>query len=190
MKNPSFHWGSTLLLAGALGATLAGTSCTAEDELDALDELAAPGDADEDERSGADHDGGECHDAPQCETRTIDLWPPNHGWRYFDVEDCLESVHSCDGHWEAKLLYITSDEPVNSTGDGNTAPDIACDEHGFAVRSERKGNGDGRVYDVHIEVKDHHERKTHVVCEVEVDHDQGPHGEAVDSGDAYSVPCS
>jgi hypothetical protein len=184
MKTPSFRVCSTLLLAGALTATLAGTSCMAEDELDDLErgDLMAM-DMEDEARSGADghHHGG-------CEGEEIDLWPPNHAWHYFSVEDCLKQVHACGG--DAKILYITSDEPVNSTGDGNTAPDIMCDAHDFAVRAERKGNGDGRVYEVHIELEHHHHHEQHVVCRIEVDHDQGPHGDAVDSGDAYAVECS
>lgn len=177
MKMTKIRMGSILVLAGALTATLAGTSCTAEDDLDDLE-------LEDEERSGY-HDH---HDHDACEGEEIDLWPPNHQWHYFDVEDCLAQMHACDG--DAKILYITSDEPVNSSGDGNTAPDITCNEHSFAVRSERKGNADGRVYDVHIEIEDHHHHKQHVVCEVEVDHDQGPQGDAVDSGDAYTVHCS
>jgi hypothetical protein len=184
MKTQSFRICATVVLAGALTTTLATTSCTAEDEPEDLELEDLESMEDEDEaRSGA---GGHEHDA--CEGEEIDLWPPNHQWHYFDVEDCLAQMHACDG--DAKILYITSDEPVNSTGDGNTAPDIACDEDSFAVRSERKGNANGRVYDVHIELEDHHHHKQHVVCEVEVDHDQGPQGDAVDSGDEYTVYCS
>jgi hypothetical protein len=186
MKTPSFRMCSTLVLAGALTATLAGTSCTAEDELEDLEDLESM-EMEDEARSGAHGHGGNGHQHA-CEGEELDIWPPNHMWRYFDVEDCLAQMHACNG--DAKILYITSDEPVNSTGDGNTAPDIACDEHSFAVRSERKGNADGRVYDVHIELEDHHHEKQHVVCEVEVDHDQGPWGDAVYSGDAYTVYCS
>lgn len=185
MKTPSFRICATVVLAGALTTTLATTSCTAEDEPEdlGLEDLESM-EAEDEVRSGAG--GGHHHGA--CEGEEIDLWPPNHTWRYFDVEDCLEQMHACEG--DAKLLYITSDEPVNSTGDGNTDPDIMCDAHSFAVRSERKGNGDGRVYDVHIEIDHHHHGKQHVVCEVEVDHDQGPQGDAVDSGDGDPVYCS
>jgi hypothetical protein len=187
MNKPNFRLGSALLLGGVLAATFAGTSCTAEDELEDFEELEVL-ELEDEARSGADghHDGGHHHDA--CEGEKIDLWPPNHEWRYFSVEDCLEQMHACDG--DAKIVRITSDEPVNSTGDGNTAPDIKCDKDSFAVRAERKGNSDGRVYVVHIELEDHHHHKKDAVCVVEVDHDQGPHGDAVDSGPAYSVPCS
>jgi RHS repeat-associated protein len=39
-----------------------------------------------------------------------------------------------------------SDEPPNGTGDGDTAPDALVDAPSLLLRSERKGNGDGRVY--------------------------------------------
>ena len=49
------------------------------------------------------------------------------------------------------LTAVTSDEPENAQGDGNTAPDIVDAALGtadlaFSLRSERQGGGDGRVY--------------------------------------------
>jgi hypothetical protein len=48
---------------------------------------------------------------------------------------------------------ITSDEPVNGLGDGDTAPDWAVQQAGVStydvsVRAERSGLGDGRVYTI------------------------------------------
>jgi hypothetical protein len=51
-----------------------------------------------------------------------------------------------------------SDEPINDTGDGDTEPDweIGTDEDGnptLALRAERAGNGDGRVYTILVSIE-------------------------------------
>ena len=52
-----------------------------------------------------------------------------------------------------------SDEPDNGPGDGNTDNDIqeadpGTDDRNFLLRSERSGNGDGRVYTIAYSVTD------------------------------------
>ena len=51
---------------------------------------------------------------------------------------------------------MTSDEPENAAGDGNTTEDIviAADCKSVKLRSERRGNGNGRVYTITFEVTD------------------------------------
>jgi hypothetical protein len=46
------------------------------------------------------------------------------------------------------ITGVTQDEPLNSTGDGNTIPDAVLGpaSNDVQVRAERSGNGDGRVY--------------------------------------------
>lgn len=199
MRTPSLRLFSALLASGALVTMMAGTSCDAETEDLEIEDLEALADEDIDERSGNhDHDkddhhhhDGKCdpHEAPKVKGKEIDIWPPNHKLHELDVEECLEVLDACDD-WEAKIIKITSDEPKDAKGDGNTEPDIECDEDSFKVRAERQGKKDGRVYEVFVEVKHgHHDKKAVVVCEVEVDHDQSKKGDAVDSGDAYTVWC-
>jgi hypothetical protein len=77
------------------------------------------------------------------------LWPPNH--KMVDVSAFINVVDACDPNPTVKLVSIVSNEPANSTGDGNTSPDIAgasygTDDRSFQVRAERKGNGNGRIY--------------------------------------------
>jgi FlgD Ig-like domain len=78
------------------------------------------------------------------------LWPPNH--KMADIEATVMVTDNCPNtSWV--LQSVTSDEPENGTGDGDTAPDImgadvgTADTH-FQLRSERKGNGDGRDYTI------------------------------------------
>jgi hypothetical protein len=57
------------------------------------------------------------------------------------------------------LVSITSNEPDNSTGDGNTTHDIqdasfGTDDRNFKLRAERRGPGNGRVYTVIYEARD------------------------------------
>ena len=53
------------------------------------------------------------------------------------------------------LKSVTSDEPENGLGDGDTAPDIQITGP-FAVdlRAERAGGGDGRTYTITVECTD------------------------------------
>jgi hypothetical protein len=57
-----------------------------------------------------------------------------------------------------RIDYVTSDEAdnANGKGDGNTTDDIviAGDCSSVDLRAERDGNGDGRVYEVHLTVTD------------------------------------
>ncbi len=54
------------------------------------------------------------------------------------------------------ITQVTSDEPDNGNGDGNTVNDIviAADCRSVQLRSERAGPLNGRVYIVTLRVKD------------------------------------
>lgn len=122
----------------------------------------------------------------------LELWPPNHKYTTLHLSDCVESVvDECEGEIDideaGTILSIYSDEPENSTGDGNTNDDVVIVDHSsFRLRAERRGGGDGRVYGISFEVTDSEGNTTTDTCFVGVPHDQSgrPPG---DDGPAYTV---
>jgi hypothetical protein len=52
-------------------------------------------------------------------------------------------------------LSVSSNEPTNGLGDGDTAPDWEIiDGHRLRLRAERSGRGSGRIYTVNINCTD------------------------------------
>jgi hypothetical protein len=103
------------------------------------------------------------------------LWPPNHKMQtvqpIFDIRDC-------DPAPKVQLVSVTSSEPENGLGDGDTAPDIVgasvgTDDRSVQVRSERAGGGSGRVYTFVYRVTDASGNATEATATVTVPHDQG-----------------
>jgi len=82
------------------------------------------------------------------------LWPPNHKMKnvtinYTDLDNCSPPGEV------TTVLTVSSDEPINGTGDGNTSPDwIVLDDHQVMLRAERAGNGNGRTYTIFITATD------------------------------------
>jgi hypothetical protein len=80
------------------------------------------------------------------------LWPPNH--KLVNVTIHARVTDTCsDTTW--KIINVTSNEPENGHGDGNTSPDwIITGDHTLKLRAERSGHGDGRVYTITLQAKD------------------------------------
>lgn len=119
---------------------------------------------------------------------TIKLWPPNHRMETLTLADLATAEDACEGELDLSeagaIIDIYSDEPDNSTGDGNTTNDIVIvDNHTFQVRAERKGNSNGRVYGIRFEVSDSSGNTVETTAFVHVPHDQSGR-EAVDNGPA------
>ncbi len=98
------------------------------------------------------------------------LWPPNHQMvpvrLRVKVEDCSPVT--------TRIVSVTSNEPVNGRGDGNTAPDwritgdLAVD-----LRSERAGGGSGRIYTITLEASDGINPPVQGSVQVRVPHSMG-----------------
>jgi hypothetical protein len=104
------------------------------------------------------------------------LWPPNHKLRPIDL--VVVATDACDPSPEFALESVTSSEPDNGTGDGDTTNDIqgvqtGTDDRSFSLRSERAGNGSGRVYTVLGSVTDASGNATDGSAQIVVPHDMG-----------------
>ena len=125
---------------------------------------------------------------PEAETEVVELWPPNHKLVEVHLGDCIVEVRDCDDDVDARVLWVSSDEPENDNGDGNTESDIAIvGEDAVSLRAERAGGGNGRVYTIGFELTDDDENVSEGECQVWVPHDQGAGSEAIDDGAAYTV---
>lgn len=82
------------------------------------------------------------------------LWPPNH--KYRDVTVAYTTADNCSGAPViACALSVTSNEPINGLGDGDTSPDWqVVNPHLVKLRSERGGGGSGRIYTIQVTCTD------------------------------------
>lgn len=124
---------------------------------------------------------------PVLESRTLNLWPPNHKLHTITVADCVGITDACQTNLTGEFMWASSDEPVNALGDGNHEADILFDGCGqVQVRAERQGPKDGRVYKLGVRVTDAAGNTTDGSCTIVVDHDKrGVVG--ADSGESYRI---
>lgn len=100
------------------------------------------------------------------------LWPPNHTMRPVTVAVSVTDV--CDPSVACQLISVTSNEPINGPGDGNTSPDWQITGPLTAnLRSERAGGGSGRVYTLTVQCTDASNNSATGTTFVMVPHDQG-----------------
>jgi subtilisin-like proprotein convertase family protein len=99
---------------------------------------------------------------------TPTLWSPDH--RMVDVTVSYGTSDNCGPVTTA--LSVTSNEPINGTGDGDTVPDWeVVDNHHVRLRAERAGTGTGRIYTITITATDSHGHSSQRVVTVTVPHD-------------------
>ena len=104
------------------------------------------------------------------------LWPPNHKLR--NVEVVVVATDACDPHPAVVLTSLTSNEPDNGLGDGDTIGDIqganlGTDDRRFQLRAERSGTGSGRTYSAVYTATDDSGNSTNALATIVVPHDQG-----------------
>jgi hypothetical protein len=109
------------------------------------------------------------------------LAPPNHKMQditvnYTITDNCVSSPNS--------TISVTSNEPVNGTGDGDTDPDWEIiDDHHIRLRAERSATGSSRVYTITITANDGCNAAVTSTAQVIVAHNiTGPH-----SGNSFKV---
>lgn len=128
-------------------------------------------------------DCSEAYAEPAC------LWPPNH--KFVDIS--VMGVTDPDGDpVTITITAITSDE-ATATDEGSGGAKHAPDADGVgtdtaAVRAERSGNGDGRVYMIHFVASDGRGGECSGSVIVKVPHDQSAKDcPAIDSGQNYDA---
>ena len=132
--------------------------------------------------------------APEITTvvRPVMVWPPNHKYVTFEVSDLVRAASdNCDTTVDVDSVIIprvTSDEPENSSGDGNTSDDIliAPDCKSVQLRAERMGDGNGRVYTLTFIATDVAGNVGTATAKVTVPHSQDGSA-AVDDGPQFRV---
>ena len=78
------------------------------------------------------------------------LRPPDH--KMVNVTVAYQATDNCDALPAVTCaLSVTSNEPINGTGDGDKAPDWQIlDAHRLRLREERAGGGTGRIYTIGV----------------------------------------
>ncbi len=80
------------------------------------------------------------------------LWPPNHKMVPVTVS---ATVTDAVGLTSFKIVNVTSSEPDNGLGDGDTANDIVITgDRTLQLRAERSGKGNGRTYTITVQATD------------------------------------
>ena len=119
----------------------------------------------------------EDNEAPEITTISdpVVLWPPNHVYVSFALNDLVESVSdNCASLSVSDIIIskVTSDEPEDGLGigDGKTFDDIviSSDCQSVDVRRERGEELNGRVYTVHFAVADQDDNVGMGSCEIHV----------------------
>lgn len=103
------------------------------------------------------------------------LWPPNHTM-HLVASGISASDVCCDG--VTLVVEVTSNEPVNAKGDGDTDSDWDVVDNGDGtfdvwVRAERAGKGSGRVYTITATATDCEDNETVSVRTVDVSKSKG-----------------
>jgi hypothetical protein len=81
------------------------------------------------------------------------LWPPNHD--LVNVGLSVSAADACDANLTITVMVFGDEDDEEPTGDGTHSPDAKDIAPGtLRVRSERKGDADGRVYLIVVKATD------------------------------------
>jgi hypothetical protein len=96
------------------------------------------------------------------------LWPPNH--KMVAVRVTVTAQDAVDAAPVSKIVTVTSNQPVNGPGDGNTTPDWEITGPlTLNLRAERAGGAD-RLYSIEVATKDFSGNSTTSTVVVSVAH--------------------
>lgn len=99
------------------------------------------------------------------------VWPPNHKMKEIDV--FVQVVDDTDPNPMVELVGVTSTEPFDGQGDGDTENDINVTADGrILVRAERSGSGNDRIYTVTYKATDSSGNFAFGSANIIVPHDQ------------------
>jgi len=99
------------------------------------------------------------------------LWSPNHKMVAINVN---ASATDAVGVTSLKIVSVTSSEPDNGLGDGDTAGDaVITGLLSVNLRAERAGKGNGRTYTITVEARDAAGNASTKTCTVFVPKSQG-----------------
>ncbi|MGZ5441856.1 MAG: HYR domain-containing protein [Thermoanaerobaculia bacterium] len=80
------------------------------------------------------------------------LWPPNH--KMVPIALTVEATDAVDPSPSIQIVSVSSNQPVNGTGDGDTAPDwVITGPLSLQLRAERAGNSE-RIYTITVSATD------------------------------------
>jgi HYR domain len=100
------------------------------------------------------------------------LWPPNH--KMVPVSLTAQVNEAVDPAPITLIVSVTSNEPVNGEGDGDTEPDWEITGAlTLNLRAERQGDGSGRVYTITVESRDFSGNKSARTVTVSAPKNQG-----------------
>jgi hypothetical protein len=101
------------------------------------------------------------------------LWPANH--KMVPVAVALTVTDACDVNVAdgCRIVSVTSNEPINGPGDGNTDPDYQITgDLTLNLRAERSGMGNGRTYTIGVACADASGNSSTQAIAVTVPHDK------------------
>jgi hypothetical protein len=83
------------------------------------------------------------------------LWPPNHQLEPISLTVSLSDVCDANAAASCHIVSVSSNQPINGSGDGNTAPDwVITGPLALQLRAERAGNQNARVYTIAVACTD------------------------------------
>ena len=97
------------------------------------------------------------------------LWPVNHNM----VGVTVDVTDICGAQPTRKIVSVSSNDPVNGLGDGNTVPDwVIVGDLAVTLRAERAGTLTDRIYSITVRCTDDSGNSAQRVVRVTVPHDQ------------------